>query len=172
MPHFFSGKAAELTPEKYLDCRNSIVAKYMESPEKRLLIGDCQELAVGVDKEDLSRIFRFLDHWGIINYCAPLPPHDSWSVESYLKEDPNGEVHVPAAMLKSIDSLIKFDLPKARLKSCDVSSSLIPNFDDHADLDSRIREMLSESHCNFCSQPLLVGYYQSVKEVIFIPACC
>ncbi|CAO2834563.1 unnamed protein product [Amaranthus hypochondriacus] len=164
VPHFFSGKAAELTPEKYLDCRNSIVAKYMESPEKRLLIGDCQELAVGVDKEDLSRIFRFLDHWGIINYCAPLPPHDSWSVESYLKEDPNGEVHVPAAMLKSIDSLIKFDLPKARLKSCDVSSSLIPNFDDHADLDSRIREMLSESHCNFCSQPLLVGYYQSVKE--------
>ncbi|KMT19977.1 hypothetical protein BVRB_1g000020 isoform A [Beta vulgaris subsp. vulgaris] len=164
VPHFFSGKSTEYTAEKYLDCRNLIVAKYMENLEKRLSIGDCQELDVGVDNEDLSRIFRFLDHWGIINYCAPLPPHESWSIESYLREDPNGEVHVPSAMLKSIDSLIKFDLPKYRLKSCNFSLSLSSNSHDLADLDSRIREMLSENHCNFCSRPLLVVYYQSVKE--------
>uniref|UniRef100_A0A803M514 SWIRM domain-containing protein n=1 Tax=Chenopodium quinoa TaxID=63459 RepID=A0A803M514_CHEQI len=74
VPHFFSGKSAEHNADKYLDCRNLIVAKYLENLEKRLSIGDCQELVVGVDHEDLNRIFRFLDHWGIINYCAPSPP--------------------------------------------------------------------------------------------------
>ncbi|KAL2893210.1 SWI/SNF complex subunit SWI3C [Bienertia sinuspersici] len=164
VPHFFSGKSAEHTAEKYLDCRNLIVAKYMENSEKRLSIGDCQELVVAVDTQDLSRIFRFLDHWGIINYCAPQPPQESWNIESYLREDPNGEVHVPSPVLKSIDSLIKFDLPKCRFKSCDYSSSLSSTSHDPADLDTRIREMLSESHCNFCSRPLSVVYYQSVKE--------
>lgn len=164
VPHFFSGKSAEHNADKYLDCRNLIVAKYMENLEKRLSIGDCQELVVGVDHEDLSRIFRFLDHWGIINYCSPSPPRESWSFESYLREDSNGEVHVPSVMLKSIDSLIKFDLPKCRLKSCDLPSSLPSTSPDIADLDSRVREMLSESNCNFCSQPLLTAYYQSIKE--------
>uniref|UniRef100_A0A803NAT4 SWI/SNF complex subunit SWI3C n=1 Tax=Chenopodium quinoa TaxID=63459 RepID=A0A803NAT4_CHEQI len=164
VPHFFSGKSAEHNADKYLDCCNLIVAKYMENLEKRLSIGDCQELVVGVDHEDLSRIFRFLDHWGIINYCSPSPPRESWSFESYLREDSNGEVHVPSVMLKSIDSLIKFDLPKCRSKPCDLPSSFPSTSPDLADLDSRVREMLSESNCNFCSQPLLTAYYQSIKE--------
>uniref|UniRef100_A0A7C9FAQ9 SWI/SNF complex subunit SWI3C n=1 Tax=Opuntia streptacantha TaxID=393608 RepID=A0A7C9FAQ9_OPUST len=164
VPHFFSGKSAENTPEKYMDCRNLIVAKYMEDPEKRLSLEDCQGLAVGVDKEDLKRIFRFLDHWGIINYCAPVPRHEHWSIDSYLREDTNGEVHVPSATLKSIDSLIKFDKPKCRLQPHEVYSSLSSNPNDLADLDSTIRERLSESRCNYCSRPLLVVHYQSVKE--------
>ena len=169
MPHFFSGKSAESTPEKYMDCRNLILAKYMENPEKRLSLEDCQGFAVGVDKEDLKRIFRFLDHWGIINYCAPVPRREHWNIDSYLREDTNGEVHVPSATLKSIDSLIKFDKPKCRLKPHEVYSSLSSNPNDLADLDSTIRERLSESCCNYCSRSLSVVYYQSVKEVRRIP---
>ncbi|KAF8404069.1 hypothetical protein HHK36_008946 [Tetracentron sinense] len=54
VPHFFSWKSGEHSPERYMDCRNGIVAKYMENPEKRLSITDCHDL--GVDLHDLNRI--------------------------------------------------------------------------------------------------------------------
>eukprot|EP00258_Populus_trichocarpa_P035224 XP_024451243.1 SWI/SNF complex subunit SWI3C isoform X2 [Populus trichocarpa] len=165
VPHFFSGKSLDHTPEKYMECRNRIVAKYMENPEKRLTVSDCQGLVVSIDIEDLTRIFRFLDHWGIINYCAAPPSCESWSGGSYLREDPNGEVHVPSASLKSIDSLIQFDKPRCRLKAADVYSSFSCHGDDFSDLDNRIRECLSENCCNCCSQPLPSVFYQSQKEV-------
>ncbi|KAJ6681624.1 SWI/SNF COMPLEX-RELATED [Salix koriyanagi] len=165
VPHFFSGKSSDHTPEKYRECRNHILAKYMENPEKRLTVSDCQGLVVSIDKEDFTRIFRFLDHWGIINYCAAPPSCEYWNGGAYLMEDPNGEVHVPSAALKSIDSLIQFDKPKCRLKAADVYSSFSCHDDDLSDLDNRIRECLSENHCNYCSQPLPSVCYHSQKEV-------
>ncbi|XWS25102.1 hypothetical protein CRYUN_Cryun27aG0042200 [Craigia yunnanensis] len=165
VPHFFSGKSPEHTPENYMECRNHIVVKYMDNPEKRITVSDCQGLIDGISNEDLTRIVRFLDHWGIINYCAAAPSHEPWNGGSYLREDPNGEVHVPSAALKSIDSLIKFDKPKCRLKEADVYSSLSCHDNDFSDLDNRIRERLSENYCSCCSQPIPISYYQSEKEV-------
>lgn len=168
VPHFFSGKSPDHTPEKYMECRNYIVAKYMENPEKRLAASDFQVLIVGIDGEDLNRIVRFLDHWGIINYCTATPSREPWNGSSYLREDPNGEIHVPSAALKSIDSLIKFDKPKCKLKAADVYTSSSCHDDNVSDLDNRIRERLSDNHCNYCSRPLPTVYYQSLKEVISI----
>ncbi|CAI0601540.1 unnamed protein product [Linum tenue] len=165
VPHFFSGKSTDHTPEKYMDCRNHIVAKYMETPDTRLTVSDCHGLVPGIGDEELTRIVRFLDHWGIINYCAAAPSRESWNVGSYLREDASGEVHVPSAALKSIDSLIKFDKPKCRLKAADVNSSLSCHDDNPTDLDNRIRERLSESCCNYCGHSLLTVYYQSRKDV-------
>lgn len=168
VPHFFSGKSPDHTPELYMECRNLIVAKYMEYPERRLSVSDCKGLVARMQEDDLARIVRFLDHWGIINYCAAaLPNREPWSSISYLREDPNGEVHVPSAALKSIDSLIKFDKPKCRLKAAEVYSSLSCNGDEESDLDCKIRERLSDNRCNYCSRALPVGYYQSQKEVNF-----
>ncbi|XP_060673368.1 SWI/SNF complex subunit SWI3C isoform X2 [Ziziphus jujuba] len=165
VPHFFSGKSPDHTPEKYMECRNYVVAKYMENPEKRLTASDFLGLALGVDVEDLTRIVRFLDHWGIINYCAVVPCREPWNSSSYLREDPNGDIHVPSAAIKSIDSLIKFDKPKCKLKAADVYSSLPFHDENASDLDNRIRERLSENHCNYCSRSLHNVYYQSQKEV-------
>ncbi|XP_039050041.1 SWI/SNF complex subunit SWI3C-like [Hibiscus syriacus] len=165
VPLFFSGKSPEHTPEKYIECRNQIVGKYMDKPEKRHTLSDCQGLINGISNEDLTRIFRFLDHWGIINYCAAAPSHERWKVGSYLSEDSNGEVHVPSDALKSIDSLIKFDKPKCRLKAVDVYSPLSCHDNDASDLDNRIRERLSENYCSSCSQPTPTSYYLSQKEV-------
>ncbi|CAL0319418.1 unnamed protein product [Lupinus luteus] len=165
VPHFFSGKSPDHTPEKYMECRNHIVALYMEDPGKRIVIFNCQGLLVGVDSEDLTRIFRFLDHWGIINYCARVLCHEPWNDMSCLKEDPSGEVRVPSDFLKSIDSLVKFDKPKCKLRADEIYSSLKTQNPDVSDLDDRIREHLSENHCNYCSRPLPVVYYQSQKEV-------
>ncbi|CAN1130507.1 SWI/SNF complex subunit SWI3C [Linum perenne] len=163
-PHFFSGKSTDHTPEKYMDCRNHIVAKYMENPDKRLTVPECQGLVPGIGDEELSRIVRFLDHWGIINYCAAAPSRESWNSSSYLRDDVNGEVQVPSAALKSIDSLIKFDKPKCGLKAADVYSSSSCH-DNLSDLDNKIRERLSENCCNYCGRPLLNHYYQSQKDV-------
>ncbi|XP_012078282.1 SWI/SNF complex subunit SWI3C isoform X2 [Jatropha curcas] len=165
VPHFFSGKSPDHTPEKYMECRNYLVAKYMDNPEKRITVSDFQGVVFGIDNEDLTRIVRFLDHWGIINYCAAPPNRESWNGGSYLREDPNGEVHVPSAALKSIDSLIKFDKPTCRLKVADLYSSLPCHDADFSDLDNKIRERLSENHCTYCSQPLPGIYYQSQKEI-------
>ncbi|PON47374.1 Otx2 transcription factor [Parasponia andersonii] len=165
VPHFFSGKSPDHTAEKYMECRNYVVAKYMENPEKRLTVSDFVGLIVGIDTEDLNRIVRFLDHWGIINYCATAPSHESWNTSSYLTEDSNGDIHVPSAALKSIDSLIKFDKPKCKLKAADVYSSSSFHDKNFSDLDNRIRERLSENHCSYCSRPLRTVYYQSQKEM-------
>lgn len=168
VPHFFSGKSPDHTPEKYMECRNYIVALYMEDPGKRITVSDCQGLMVGVDHEDLARILRFLDHWGIVNYCARMmPSHDDETPpNACLKEDTGGEVRVPAGALKSIDSLVRFDKPKCKLKADEVYSSLATHNADVPDLDDRIREHLSDNHCNYCSRPLPAVYYQSQKEVI------
>jgi hypothetical protein len=86
------------------------------------------------------------------------------------KEDTSGEIRVPSEALKSIDSLIKFDKTNCKLKAEEIYSPLTTHSGDVPDLDSRIREHLSENHCNYCSCPLPAVYYQSQKEVhcIFI----
>ncbi|KAK6938377.1 SANT/Myb domain, partial [Dillenia turbinata] len=173
VPHFFGGKSDKNTPEKYMECRNRIVAKYMESPDKRLLLSDCEKLVDGIDEEDLTRIVRFLDHWGIINYCAAASVHELWNGGDFLKEDMNGEVHVPSDALKAMESLIQFDRPKCRLKPANVYPLLTCNNNENSDLDTRIRERLSENHCNYCSRPLAIVYYQSQKEVdVFLCPDC
>ncbi|KAI9113366.1 hypothetical protein K1719_015891 [Acacia pycnantha] len=164
VPRFFSRKSPDHTPEKYMECRNNIVARYMEDLGKRITISDCQGLLVGVDNEDLTRIFRFLDHWGIINYCSQVPSHEPRNDECYLKDEASGEIRVPSNALKSIDGLIKFDRPKSKLKGDEVYSSLTTQNADISDLEERIREHLSENHCNCCSRPLPAVFYQSQKE--------
>ena len=160
----------EHTPEKYMDCRNRIVAKYMENPSKRLSASDCHGFLVGVDPDDVTRVVRFLDNWGVINYCAaPLNHHDSRNEDSCLTEDSKGELRVPATALRSIDSLIQFDRPRCRLKASDIYPELAVDSENKSDLDSRIRELLSENRCNFCCKSLGIVYYQSLKEVNYHP---
>ncbi|CAN4099699.1 unnamed protein product [Withania somnifera] len=165
VPHFFSGKSAEHTPEKYMECRNCIVAKYMESPVKHLSVDDCHGIVAGISVDDVTRIARFLDHWGIINYCAVPSQDEAPKYGTYLYEDSNSDLCVPAAGLKSIDSLVQFDKPKCRLKAEDVYPELVRDCNDVSDFDNSIREVLSEIRCNCCSRPVSLAYYQSQKEI-------
>ncbi|KAF6170570.1 hypothetical protein GIB67_031978 [Kingdonia uniflora] len=165
VPHFFCGKSSDLTPEKYMECRNRIVARYIENPERRLLVTDCQGLVTGVDVHDMNRILRFLDHWGIVNYNAPAPNREPRIGGPYLREEPNGEIQIPSPALRSIYSLIHFDKPKSRIRSADICASPLCHDDDISDLENSIRERLSENHCSFCSRTVTRVYYQSQKEV-------
>nr|CAD1842039.1 unnamed protein product [Ananas comosus var. bracteatus] len=155
VPHFFSGKSSDHTPEKYIILRNKIILKYLDNPSRRLGFADCQGL-VSSNSElyDLSRIVRM--------------------AASLLREDGSGELQLLTAPLKSIDSLMLFDRPKCSLRAEDVallssssSSSSSGPVDLDAglcDLDSRIRERLSELSCSYCSEPLPNLHYQSQRE--------
>ncbi|XP_042403153.1 SWI/SNF complex subunit SWI3C homolog isoform X1 [Zingiber officinale] len=169
VPHFFSGKSSDHTQEKYIGLRNTIISKYLENPGKRLSFADCQALVPNNDLYDLSRIVRFLDHWGIINYLAASSVHRGLRMAgSLLREDVNGELQLQTAPLKSIDSLILFDRPKCSIRLEDIAFFSRSAQDSDAfigDLDSRIRERIAEHTCNFCSCPLTKLHYQSQKEI-------
>ncbi|XP_015697964.1 SWI/SNF complex subunit SWI3C isoform X2 [Oryza brachyantha] len=171
VPHFFTGKSAGNTPEKYMLLRNKVIAKYLENPGKRLAFAECQGLVANTSElYDLSRIVRFLDTWGIINYLASGSVHRGLRMAtSLLREEPTGELQLLTAPLKSIDGLILFDRPKCSLQAEDISSlasnSEVVDFDSGlAELDGKIRERLSESSCSYCLQPLTSLHYQSQKE--------
>ena len=178
MPHFFTGKSPGHTPEEFIMLRNKVIAKYLENPGKRLAFAECQGLIVNRGElYDLSRIVRFLDAWGIINYLAVGSVHRGLRVAaSLLREEPAGELQLFTAPLKSIDGLILFDRPKCSLQA-DAISSLAPSssnlevvdFDaaaEFSELEGKIRERLSESSCSYCSQSLRSLHYQSQKEVL------
>ncbi|GER40320.1 SWI/SNF complex subunit SWI3C [Striga asiatica] len=165
VPHFFFGKRPEHTPEKYMECRNFIVAKYMENPQKHLSVADCQGLVADVDNEDLIRIVKFLDCWGIINYCATPLKHEVQKDGAYLYEDSSNELQVPLTALKFTESLIKFDKPTCKLKASDVYPELTSKQDEDPDIDSIIRKQLSDFRCSCCFRSIPTVYYQSQKEV-------
>ncbi|KAG8091122.1 hypothetical protein GUJ93_ZPchr0011g26992 [Zizania palustris] len=175
VPHFFTGKSAGNTPEKYILLRNKVIAKYLENPGKRLAFAECQGLVANTSElYDLSRIVRFLDTWGIINYLAAGSVHRGLRMAtSLLREEPTGELQLLTAPLKSIDGLILFDRPKCSLQAEDIASlassssnSEVVDFDvGLAELDGKIRERLSENSCSYCLQPLTTLHYQSQKEV-------
>lgn len=183
VPHFFTGKSPGHTPEKYVMLRNKVIAKYLENPSKRLAFAECQGL-VGSTSElyDLSRIVRFLDTWGIINYLAAGSVHRGLRMAtSLLREEPTGELQLLTAPLKSIDGLILFDRPKCSLPVEDISRMAATSSNSEAvdfdaafsDLDGKIRERLSESSCSYCLQPLPSLHYRSQKEAdIFLCSDC
>jgi SWI/SNF related-matrix-associated actin-dependent regulator of chromatin subfamily C len=178
VPHFFTGKSPGNTPGKFITLRNKVIAKYLENPGKRLAFAECQGLVVDTGElYDLSRIVRFLDAWGIINYLAVGLVHRGPRVAaSVLREEPAGGLQLLTSPLKSIDGLILFDRPKCSLRAEDIalleasaSDSEVVDFNSDAqcaELEGKIRERLSESSCSYCSQSLRSLHYRSQKEVL------
>ncbi|KAJ1265058.1 hypothetical protein BS78_08G049000 [Paspalum vaginatum] len=173
VPQYFSGKSQGQTPEKYMMLRNKVIAKYLERPGKRLVFAECQGLVSSTPElYDLSRIVRFLESWGIINYLATGSVHRGLRMAaSLIKEEATGELQLVSAPMKSIDGLILFDRPKCSIRADDTpavltsSAPMVANDDtDSANLDEKIWERLSESSCSFCSQPLPGLHYESQKE--------
>jgi SWI/SNF related-matrix-associated actin-dependent regulator of chromatin subfamily C len=176
VPHFFSGKSPGNTPEKYILLRNKVIVKYLERPARRLAFAECQGLVTNTTElYDLSRIVRFLDTWGIINYLAAGSVHRGLRLAtSLVREEQTGELQLASAPLKSIDGLILFDRPKCSARAEDITSAAstssaleVPN-GDAADLDEKIWEKLSENFCCYCVQPLPSLHYESQKEVRII----
>ncbi|TKW07236.1 hypothetical protein SEVIR_7G294800v4 [Setaria viridis] len=174
VPQYFSGKSQGQTPEKYMMLRNRVIAKYLERPGKRLVFAECQGLVTSTPElYDLSRIVRFLESWGIINYLATGSVHRGLRMAaSLIKEETTGELHLVSAPMKSIDGLILFDRPKCSIRADDIASAVstssapvVANGDaNSANLDDKIWERLSETSCSFCSQPLPSLHYESQKE--------
>uniref|UniRef100_A0A0E0FA30 SWIRM domain-containing protein n=1 Tax=Oryza meridionalis TaxID=40149 RepID=A0A0E0FA30_9ORYZ len=172
LPQFFSGKSPGHTPEKYIMLRNRVITTYLERPARRLAFSECQGLVTSTPElYDLSRIVRFLDAWGIINYLAAGSVQRGLRMAATLiREEPTGELHLMSAPLKSIDGLILFDRPKCSVRAEDIASgasiSSSPGMENgDAGFDEKtLLERLSERFCSFCAQPLPSLHYESQKE--------
>ncbi|KAG0486969.1 hypothetical protein HPP92_009064 [Vanilla planifolia] len=93
----------------------------MENPGRRLSFADCQGLVAGNELYDLSRIVRFLDHWGIINYLSSSSVHRGLRMAgSLLREDANDS----AARLGDLDVRIRESLCE---HSCSYCSRPLPS---------------------------------------------
>ncbi|KAH9319095.1 hypothetical protein KI387_020864 [Taxus chinensis] len=176
VPDYFTRKSSDRTPKVYMEIRNTIVRKYLEAPERALSLTDFQGLC-NVDTKDLTRVFEFLDHWGIINYSAINDPRNhglSWAgTKEILRENSNGEVQVSPGSLRSIPSLIRFEMPRTKFRSDGASISSGCSNGVISDLDRQIQERLLEQRCSSCSICCTGFFYQSQKEtdIILCPDC-
>uniref|UniRef100_A0A0E0FA33 SWIRM domain-containing protein n=1 Tax=Oryza meridionalis TaxID=40149 RepID=A0A0E0FA33_9ORYZ len=124
VPHFFAGNSPGRTPERYMMLRNLVIAKYLENPVKRIGFTECQGLVTStVELDNLSSIVWFLDIWGIVNYFAVGPEffesikRELRMVNSLIREDPTGELHLMSDPLKSIDGLVLFNQPQCNIRA-------------------------------------------------------
>jgi len=69
LPEYFCGKFFSKTPQIYKEYRNYMVRVYRANPHVYLSVTACRRNLAG-DVGGILRIHSFLDHWGIINFCA------------------------------------------------------------------------------------------------------
>ena len=66
MSKFFDKLSAAKTPRIYKEYRDFIINKYRENPKQALTLSEVRRMVTG-DVNSLSRVFDFLEHWGLIN---------------------------------------------------------------------------------------------------------
>lgn len=66
MSEFFDKRSAAKTPRIYKEYRDFIINKYRENPKQALTFNEVRRMLSG-DVNSLSRVFEFLEHWGLIN---------------------------------------------------------------------------------------------------------
>ncbi|EOD27704.1 hypothetical protein EMIHUDRAFT_204636 [Emiliania huxleyi CCMP1516] len=67
LPEFFDGSSAVKTELAYTEARNFIVSSYREQPALYLPLTEVRR-HLAIDVAAATRLHRFLEHWGIINY--------------------------------------------------------------------------------------------------------
>jgi SWI/SNF related-matrix-associated actin-dependent regulator of chromatin subfamily C len=73
LSEFFDKRSAAKTPRIYKEYRDFIINKYRENPKQPLTLTEVRRMLVG-DVNSLSRVFDFLEHWGLINHPVSLEP--------------------------------------------------------------------------------------------------
>lgn len=71
MSEFFDKRSAAKTPRIYKEYRDFIINKYRENPKRALTFNEVRRMLIG-DVNSLSRVFDFLEHWGLINHQVSL----------------------------------------------------------------------------------------------------
>ena len=66
MSEFFDKRSSAKTPRIYKEYRDFIINKYRENPKQALTFAEVRRMVIG-DVNSLSRVFEFLEHWGLIN---------------------------------------------------------------------------------------------------------
>ncbi|XP_042446750.1 SWI/SNF complex subunit SWI3D-like [Zingiber officinale] len=145
LPSFFDGKSENRTPEVYMEIRNSIMKKFHSDPETQIELKDFSELSVG-DIDARQEVFKFLDHWGLINF-HPFPPAKSEAIiaDAY-DEDKTSSL---------VDKLYQFETIQSLPQIASKYESLLPKpqslLPESSLGDDLVRRVGVDYHCNSCS---------------------
>ncbi|KAL3695574.1 hypothetical protein R1sor_009650 [Riccia sorocarpa] len=182
LPEFFSEKNKLKTPEIYKEHRNFIISKYRENPTKLLKVEDVQGLLTGDstphglpsgDPIGVSRVFDFLDHWGLINYQA-ISDFSRFLSPSYatVEESSNGSLELSRLSKPALAKLFQFDSPRAAPTKPLTPPPILPA---NVPLATLVENVLQESlaapsvkyHCNFCGADCSKRRYHCQKQADF-----
>eukprot|EP00762_Andalucia_godoyi_P007229 ANDGO_08028.mRNA.1 SWI/SNF complex subunit SWI3 len=94
LPMFFDRSSATRTPEIYVQYRNEMVRLFRCRPDRYLSLSFVRRFLRG-DVVMLSRIFAFLEKWGIINHAVDIPKvpvtvSDRSYVSKVVSDHPDG----------------------------------------------------------------------------------
>jgi len=113
MGEFFDKRSAAKTPRIYKEYRDFIINKYRENPKQPLTFNEVRRMLIG-DVNSLSRVFDFLEHWGLINQQISLeqaaseaPPPLLCAIDSF----PSGinVVRMPAFNAAKVPGMSTFE---------------------------------------------------------------
>ncbi|XP_074572186.1 SWI/SNF complex subunit SWI3D [Curcuma longa] len=145
LPSFFDGKSENRTPEVYMEIRNAIMKKFHSDPETQIELKDFSELSVG-DMDARQEVFKFLDHWGLINF-HPFPPAKSEAIiANAYDEDKTSSM---------VDKLYQFETIQSLPQIASKYESLLPKppslLPESSLSDDLVRRVGVDYHCNSCS---------------------
>lgn len=173
LPEFFSAKEdTKKTPETYMDHRSCIMKKYRENPRKVMKFEDVRGLLTG-DVSGSVRLFRFLDHWGLINYQATTeftPFSSSRALMGSVEEKTNGAISASPFVKPALANLFNFEaaqVPAHKLLSiCPSPANDLPI---SSLAEAAVQESLAapavEYHCNSCQADCSKRRYHCQKQV-------
>ncbi|KAL2642035.1 hypothetical protein R1flu_009622 [Riccia fluitans] len=180
LPEFFSGKNKLKTPEIYKEHRNFIISKYRENPAKLLKVEDVQGLLTGDGTPQglptgaatgVSRVFDFLDHWGLINYQVVSDFSRFLSPSSgRVEETSNGSLELVPSVKPALANLFQFDTPRAAPTKLLTPPPVPPT---NVPLSTLVENVLQESltapeyHCNSCQGDCSKRRYHCQKQADF-----
>jgi len=108
LPDFFDGSSALRTERSYVEARNFIITAHRQQPSLYLSLTEVRR-HLTIDVGAATRLHRFLEHWGIINY-VPAPALAAAAAHprlagSLLLDGPAPAVTAAAALVQSRHSL-------------------------------------------------------------------
>uniref|UniRef100_A0A0D9VYC4 SWI/SNF complex subunit SWI3D n=1 Tax=Leersia perrieri TaxID=77586 RepID=A0A0D9VYC4_9ORYZ len=153
LPSFFNGKSEKRTPEIYLGIRNFIMLKFHANPQLQLESKDLAELSIGeVDAQ--QEVFKFLDHWGLINFHPFLPAgqEESKPEEGHSNSHSEEKTSLVEQLFK-FESVQSYIIPLPKKGDLETPAPLPSLLPDPALVEDVVSaaEPSVEYHCNSCS---------------------
>ncbi|KAG0605244.1 hypothetical protein M758_9G042700 [Ceratodon purpureus] len=175
MSEFFDKRSSAKTPRIYKEYRDFIINKYRENPKQALTFAEVRRMVIG-DVNSLSRVFDFLEHWGLINQQVAGDQgaaEGAGPVVSVMDSFPSGinVVRMPVASGARIPGIATFE-SSGRLTPVSHGNNLSthknvysPGSKKHGSVSTvGSKKSEDESHCSLCKKDCAKQHYYRKQQ--------